>query len=96
MGWPYQVDVASLKQEVLGYLNEHPQAQDTLDGVLQWWLVRNRVTAGLNWLYTALEELEAEGWVCKVTGPDGQQWYRAASKGEGDRHAGDNTQTGDQ
>ncbi|SDJ51640.1 hypothetical protein [Microbulbifer yueqingensis] len=80
MAWPYQVDTESLKTEILGYLEKHPEAQDTLDGVLQWWLVRNRVMAGLNGLQAALAQLESEGEVARVTGNDGQQWYRAARR----------------
>lgn len=78
MGWPEHVDVGALKQEVLDYLKDHPEAQDTLDGVVQWWLIRSRVMTGLEWVCTALTELEKEGSIRKVTGPDGQQWYQAA------------------
>lgn len=72
MGWPDEVDIDYLKEALLRYVKHHPFSQDTLDEVLQWWLVRHRVMAGLNWLQEPRSELYSDGHVAKVTGQDGQ------------------------
>jgi hypothetical protein len=32
----------AIAREILGYLDSHPEAKDTLDGIVQWWLPHRR------------------------------------------------------
>ncbi|MGA9365354.1 MAG: hypothetical protein WBW16_13400 [Bacteroidota bacterium] len=32
-----------LAQEILSYLVENPDAQDTLEGIVQWWLLERKI-----------------------------------------------------
>jgi len=34
------VETRELARSILRYLDEHPEANDTLDGIAQWWLLR--------------------------------------------------------
>lgn len=36
-------DKSHIKYEILAYLSEHPEAQDTLKGVIQWWLLKSNI-----------------------------------------------------
>jgi Fe2+ or Zn2+ uptake regulation protein len=53
-----------LIQEVLQYLVEHPDAKDTAEGILKWWL-----SDGHRWgrseVQAALDLLTSKGWLTK-------------------------------
>jgi hypothetical protein len=63
--------------EILAYLDVHPDAADTLEGVVQWWIVQQRYLRGLHAVGRALDGLVARGEVERVPGPDGRPLYRA-------------------
>lgn len=62
-------------REIERYLAEHPQAADTLEGVLDWWIWRQRLQVGGEQVRQALERLVAEGKVDCSTGPDGRMVF---------------------
>jgi hypothetical protein len=64
-------------QEILAYLDIHPDAADSIEGVVQWWIVQQRYLRGLHTVGRALDRLVAEGEVERVQGPDGRPLYRA-------------------
>lgn len=53
--------VDELAELVLGYLNEHPHAADTLAGIAQWWVVRQQLRVDVANLQRALEQLTEKG-----------------------------------
>jgi len=61
--------------EILEYLVEHPHAQDTLEGIVQWWLLEQKIKQWITQAQTALEELIAQGLVLERKGEDGQIHY---------------------
>jgi hypothetical protein len=73
-GWrkPGQAAIAS---DILAYLDEHPQAQDTLEGIAQWWLMEQRIKQVISGVRSALSELVHEGLVLEYEGADGQARY---------------------
>lgn len=70
--------VDELVAEIQTYLDVHPDAADTLEGVVQWWIVHQRFLRGIEATAQALDRLVAIGSVEAVPGADGKVLYRAA------------------
>lgn len=62
--------------EILGYLADHPQAQDTVEGIVQWWLLEQRIKQATTQVTATLAQLVAEGLVIARTGKTGRVYYR--------------------
>ena len=52
-----------IAREILAYLIDHPEAQDTLDGVVQWWLLEREIKYQIDKVREALIELVGKGLV---------------------------------
>jgi hypothetical protein len=61
--------------EILLYLENQPHAQDTLDGVLDWWLVRNRMVK-VSEVKAALRKLVEDDWLLVRRTVNGRVLYR--------------------
>jgi hypothetical protein len=72
--------VDKLAAEILTYLEAHPDAADSLDGIVQWWIVHERFLRGIAATGRALERLVDEGRMECITLADGSVIYRAASQ----------------
>lgn len=66
----------SVAREILAYLNKRPQACDTLDGILQWWLPRIRLEEATETVEQALVLLERRHLVDRVASAPGPVMYR--------------------
>ena len=62
--------------EILAYLVQHPSAQDTLEGILQWWLLERYVERQHLAVASAVEELVGSGLVVARDGRDRRPRYR--------------------
>lgn len=49
--------VKKVAAEIQGYLDAHPQAMDSVDGVLKWWLTRQRLEESMLTVEQALDYL---------------------------------------
>jgi Fe2+ or Zn2+ uptake regulation protein len=65
----------AIASDILAYLVEHTQAQDTLEGIVQWWLMEQRIKQAISDVKSALDELVREGLVLELEGADGQARY---------------------
>ncbi len=64
--------------EIRRYLAAHPSATDTAAGIMRWWLHSDSDAAGsLADIERALERLEADGEVERITAQNGRLAYRA-------------------
>jgi len=52
-----------LKRELLTYCIEHPDAKDTVEGILRWWFSAGEVSRRADDVKAALDELTAKGWL---------------------------------
>ena len=73
---------------VLGYLRDHPDAADTLQGVAEWWIPRQQIRVDVMNLQRALGHLVARGLVEEV-GSAGPVTYRLALAPPGEDAAGE-------
>lgn len=62
--------------EILAYLVEHPDARDTLEGIVQWWLLEQEIKKWVAEVKAALADLIGEGLVIEERGADAKLHYR--------------------
>jgi len=60
---------------ILGYLEEHPHGMDTLEGIAEWWIARQRVRVQVATVARVLERL-TEGGAVEVVSANGHRLYR--------------------
>jgi hypothetical protein len=65
-----------ISREILIYLSEHPSAQDTLEGIVQWWLLEQEIQRWTTKVQAALADLVSQGFVLEHTGRDERTHYR--------------------
>lgn len=71
---PSSADVAEM---IMRYVLAHPDACDSLDGVCDWWLARQKYEDTRLAVVYALVQLVADGRIEASTGIDGATLYRA-------------------
>jgi len=70
----------AIEDEILFYLSRHPAANDTLEGVAQWWLAESAVHRATSEVRAALDRLVGSRQVVAYRQPDGRVRYCAAAK----------------
>lgn len=73
--------IVNLGREISAYLLAHPDAADTLTGIMQWWLPRLRYEESIESVRQALALLVAEGVMRRIERRDGSVLYAAADPG---------------
>ena len=67
---------SQIGNEILTYLVEHPEAQDTVEGIMQWWLLERQIKFQTARVKEALSELAAKGLVIELKGSNSKTHYR--------------------
>jgi hypothetical protein len=67
---------SQVARAILDYFQKHPDAQDTLSGIAEWWLTDDKVQTRTVTIQAALEDLIAKGFVLAHKGKDSQIRYR--------------------
>ena len=70
------IEGSEIAYDILVYLSEHPEAQDTLQGIVQWWLLEQEIKTRIRQVERALAGLVAERFVVERKGKDSQIHYR--------------------
>ncbi len=69
-----------MAEEIRAYLSSHPNAADTLEGIVRWWLARKRFEEAWQTVQAALEQLVREGVLEMRVTPGGAEVYAAGRK----------------
>jgi hypothetical protein len=70
------VDKSQIAGDVLDYLAAHPAAQDTLEGIVEWWLEEQHIIRQTSGVKEALDDLVARGLIIERHGQDARTFYR--------------------
>jgi hypothetical protein len=62
--------------EILDYLSRHPDAEDTMEGILQWWVLEACIRIWTPRLGETVANLVTEGFLESRTAGDGRVFYR--------------------
>ncbi len=73
--WGWHVNDEEVAESILAYLAEHPQAMDTVDGIAQWWIMRQQVRVNVTTLTRVLQGLADKG-LLEQLGDGEQRRYR--------------------
>jgi hypothetical protein len=65
-----------LADEILAYLVQHPQAQDTMEGIVEWWLLERRIRYAIADVEAALRELVGKDFLVVRQFSEGRMYYR--------------------
>ena len=77
---PCSSDKDTVASEILAYLAHHPQASDTLEGIVEWWLPQQKIEYQTRVVRQALAELVERGFLVKKVTRDSRVHYRASEK----------------
>lgn len=72
---PEQPDWREVECAVLAYLAQHPDAADTLDGIVSWWLPKQRYETERRRIEKALGHMVERGELCCGRLPGGTVLY---------------------
>ena len=75
----------SLADDILRYLVEHPEAQDSAEGIADWWLTERRVRQGIAEVEAALARLVDQGLVEVVIREGGKTQFHLKRRKQPDR-----------
>jgi DNA-binding PadR family transcriptional regulator len=64
-----------IADEILAYLVKHPEAQDTLEGITEWWLLEQRIRSAVAEVDGALRNLVAQDLLVTRRCADGRTYY---------------------
>jgi hypothetical protein len=77
---PSEPSLASPAPEILDYLARHPDAQDTIDGILHWWVLDAGRRKGASKIAETIAQLVEQGFLEQKPSADGQVFYRVSAR----------------
>jgi hypothetical protein len=66
--------------EILDYLARHPNAQDTIDGILHWWVLEAYLRNWAPKIAETIAQLVERGFLEEKPSADGHVFYRISPK----------------
>ena len=83
-----QVEKSYIARNVLAYLSAHASARDTLEGIVEWWLVEQRIVEQTAAVKDVLDGLVAEGLLLESKGADARTFYHINRRDDEDETQG--------
>lgn len=71
---------AGVAVEILSYLSDNPESQDTLEGIVEWWLLEQKIKNRTAEVKEALNELLDKGLIIEEKFSDSRPHYRVNRK----------------
>jgi hypothetical protein len=65
-----------IELEILSYLLKNPEAQDTLEGIVEWWLLETYIRKQSALVKDVLSDLVSKGLIIEVQDSNSQIHYR--------------------
>lgn len=53
-------------KEILEYLRRHPDASDTLEGIMEWWLLNQKIICEMKRVKAAILKLVEDEWIIEI------------------------------
>ena len=75
---PTEPSLPSPAPEILDYLARHPDAQDTIDGILHWWVLDACVRKWAPKIAGTVAQLVEQGFLEQQRCADGNVFYRVS------------------
>jgi hypothetical protein len=69
-------DTQETAHKILAYLMANPDAKDTLEGILDWWLLQQDLQRNIALVRKALDELLDKKFLLERKGTDKQKYYQ--------------------
>lgn len=69
-------DKSKITRDVLAYLVDHQNAEDTLEGIVEWWLVEQKIKQQTAAVREALRELVKKKYVLELRRVGSRACYR--------------------
>jgi hypothetical protein len=73
-------DKSRLAREILSYLSARPDTQDTLDGIVQWWMRERKSDQHTTLVKEVLGDLVTQGLIEKIRIEGQSPYYRVHPK----------------
>jgi hypothetical protein len=77
---PAEPSLPSPAPEIIDYLSRHPDAQDTIEGILHWWVLDACIRQWAPQIANTVEQLVARGFLEQRPSADGHLFYRVSPK----------------
>ena len=69
-------DRSDIAHDVLSYMLENVAAQDTLEGIVEWWLLEKKIQHNTAEVKSVLDELSEKNLIVEFKAPESRVRYR--------------------
>ena len=71
-----RVETQETSHKILAYLMDNPDAQDTFEGIVDWWLLQQDIKRNVTLIRKTVDELIHEGFLLERQGNSGTKYYQ--------------------